>query len=169
MSAGIDLALALIKEDYGHELARDAARLMVVYQRRAGGQSQHSILLDLDAASDRVQKVLAFAKDNVSRHISMSDLADVACLSPRQFSRIFRDETGHTPAKAVELLRIESARTMMEAGRFSVEEVARRNGFVSSDRMRRSFIRCLGQPPQAMQRLLNNAASPVSLNFAKLP
>ncbi len=150
-----DLAMALVGEDLGHQVPRDTARLMVVYQRRAGGQSQHSTLLDLDAASDRVQKALAFAKENLTKHLSMSDLAGVACLSPRQFGRVFREETGHTPAKAVELLRVESARTLMESGRFSVDEVARKNGFVSRDRMRRSFIRSFGQSPQAMQRLLN--------------
>ena len=161
MSAGIDLALALVEEDFGHEMARETARLMVVYHRRAGGQSQHSTLLDLDAASDRVQKVLVFAKENLTKQLSISDLADVACLSLRQFSRIFRDETGHTPAKALELLRVEAARTLMEAGRFSVEEVARKTGFVGRDRMRRSFVRSFGQSPQDMQRLLNTLGPPV--------
>ena len=155
MSAGIDLALALVGEDYGHEMARGTARLMVVYQRRPGGQSQHSTMLDLDAASDRVQTVLAFAKENLTNQLSMADLAEVACLSQRQFSRIFREETGNTPAKAIELLRLESARMLMEAGRFSVGEVARKSGFVSRDQMRRSFLRCFGQSPRAMQRLLH--------------
>lgn len=161
MSAGIDLALALIEDDFGHELARETAKLMVVHQRRAGGQSQHSTLLDLDAASDRIQNVLSFAKENLTRHLAMSHLAEVACLSPRQFSRIFREETGHTPAKALELLRVESARMMMEAGRFSAAEVARKNGFVSRDRMRRSFLRTFGQSPQTMQRLLNKLDPPL--------
>ena len=161
MSAGVDLALALVQEDLGHEMARETARLMVVYQRRAGGQSQHSTLLDLDAAADRIQKVLAFAKENLTKRLTMSDLADVACLSPRQFSRVFRDETGHSPAKALELLRLEAARTLMEVGRFSVEEIAQKSGFVSRDQMRRAFVRSFGQSPQAMQRLLNTSGPPV--------
>jgi transcriptional regulator GlxA family with amidase domain len=124
----------------------------VVYHRRAGGQSQHSTLLDLDAVSDRIQAVLGYAKRNLEKRLSLTDLADVACLSPRQFSRLFRDETGEAPAKAIELLRVESARLMMEAGRFSAEEIARKSGFGNRDRMRRSFLRAFGQPPQAIQR-----------------
>jgi transcriptional regulator GlxA family with amidase domain len=152
MSAGIDLALALVEKDFGHEMARETAKLMVVYHRRAGGQSQHSTLLDLDATSDRIQTVLAYAKRNLGKDLSVSDLADVAFLSPRQFSRLFRDETGQAPAKAIELLRVESARLMMEGGRFSAEEIARKSGFGDRDRMRRSFIRVFGQPPQTIQR-----------------
>ncbi|MGO4211074.1 GlxA family transcriptional regulator [Terriglobus sp. 2YAB30_2] len=155
MSAGIDLALALVEQDFGREMARETAKLMVVYHRRAGGQSQHSTLLDLDATSDRMQTVLAYAKRNLAKPLSMTVLAKVAFLSPRQFSRAFKEETGQTPAKAVELLRVESARLMMEGGRFSVEEIARRNGFENRDRMRRSFLRILGLPPQAVQRTAN--------------
>lgn len=159
MSAGIDLALALVEEDHGREIARETAKLMVVYHRRAGGQSQHSTLLDLDATSDRIQSVLAYAKRNLGRRLTRADLAHVAFLSPRQFSRTFRDETGQTPAKAVELLRVEAARLMMEEGRFSAEQIARTNGFETRDRMRRSFLRILGQPPQTIQRTVN-AMSP---------
>ncbi len=155
MSAGIDLALALVEEDFGREMARETAKLMVVYHRRAGGQSQHSTLLDLDVTSDRIQTVLTYAKVNLSKRLSITELADAAFLSPRQFSRVFRDETGQTPAKAIELLRLESARSMMEAGRFSAEEIARKCGFESGDRMRRSFLRIFGQSPQALQRSIN--------------
>jgi transcriptional regulator GlxA family with amidase domain len=152
MSAGIDLALALVEEDFGREMARETAKLMVVYHRRAGGQSQHSTLLDLDATSDRVQSVLTYAKKNLSKRLLMEDLAAVAFLSPRQFSRLFKDETGQPPAKAIERLRVEAARLMMEEGRFSAEQIAHKNGFGNRDRMRRSFIRAFGQPPQAIQR-----------------
>jgi transcriptional regulator GlxA family with amidase domain len=82
----------------------------------------------------------------------MDELAATAFLSPRHFSRLFKDETGQTPAKAIEQLRVESARLMMEEGRFSAEQIARKNGFGNRDRMRRSFIRAFGQPPQAIQR-----------------
>ena len=157
MSAGIDLALALVEKDYGREVARETARLMVVYHRRAGGQSQHSTLLDLDAVSDRMQSTLACAKENLSMPLSVEDLAATAFLSPRQFSRLFRNETGQTPARAIERLRVESARSMMEVGRFSADEIARRNGFGNRDRMRRSFIRAFGESPQAIQRNLGAA------------
>jgi transcriptional regulator GlxA family with amidase domain len=162
MSAGIDLALALVEEDFGREIARETARLMVVYHRRAGGQSQHSTLLDFDATSDRVQTVLAYAKRNLGKRLTATDLAAAAFLSPRQFSRTFKNETGQTPAKAIELLRVECARTMMEGGRFSADEIARKNGFENRDRMRRSFIRILGQPPQAIQRANALRAQPNS-------
>lgn len=155
MSAGLDLALALVEDDLGAEMARVVAKLLVVYHRRAGGQSQYSTLLDLDAKSDRVQTALAYAKKHLSASLSVDDLANAAFLSPRQFSRLFRQETGQTPARAIEKLRVESARLMMESGRFSIEEIARKNGFANRERMRRSFVRAFGQSPQAIQRTVN--------------
>jgi len=149
MSAGLDLALALV------EIARAVAKILVVYHRRAGGQSQYSTLLDLDATSDRVQTALTYAKEHLSKPLAVNDLANAAFLSPRQFSRLFREETGRSPAKAIEQLRVESARLMMEAGRFSAEEIARKNGFGNRERMRRSFVRAFGQPPQAIQRTVS--------------
>ncbi len=155
MSAGVDLALALLENDLGDEIARAVAKILVVYHRRAGGQSQFSTLLDLDATSDRVQTALTYAKQHLSKPLSVNDLAKAAFLSPRQFSRLFRQETGRSPAKAIERLRVESARLMMEAGRFSAEEIARKNGFGNRERMRRSFVRAFGQSPQAIQRAVS--------------
>jgi transcriptional regulator GlxA family with amidase domain len=152
MSAGVDLALALLENDLGAEIARVVAKLLVVYHRRAGGQSQFSALLDLDATSDRVQTALAYAKEHLSSSLSVDALANAAFLSSRQFSRLFKEETGQSPAKAIERLRVESARLIMEAGRFSAEEIARKNGFGNRERMRRSFVRAFGQPPQTIQR-----------------
>jgi transcriptional regulator GlxA family with amidase domain len=155
MSAGVDLALALLENDLGAEIARAVAKILVVYHRRAGGQLQYSSLLDLDAASDRVQTALTYAKEHLSKPLAVNDLANAAFLSPRQFSRLFKEETGRSPAKAIEQLRVESARLMMEAGRFSAEEIARENGFVNRERMRRAFVRAFGQSPQAIQRTLS--------------
>jgi transcriptional regulator GlxA family with amidase domain len=152
MSAGVDLALALVENDLGSDLARTVARLLVVSHRRAGGQSQYSTLLDLGAQSDRVQTVLTYVKENLRSRLTVTELANAAFLSPRQFSRLFHEETGHSPAKAVERLRVESAKIMMEAGRFSVKEIARKNGFGNRERMRRSFLRAFGRAPQAIQR-----------------
>ena len=157
MSAGADLALGMVEKDLGAEITREVAKLLVVYHRRVGGQSQHSTLLDLGATSDRVQTALAYAKEHLSGPLSVNVLAQAAFLSPRQFSRLFREETGQSPAKAIELLRVESARLMMEAGRFSVEEIARKNGFGNRERMRRSFRRALGQSPRAIQHSLSAA------------
>ena len=152
MSAGVDLALALVEEDLGEELAREVARFLVVYHRRAGGQSQFSALLDLAAPSDRIQDALNYARNHLEDRLSVDDLAHAVHLSPRQFSRLFQQETGRSPAKAVERLRVESARLMMEAGRFSMDEIARKNGFGNSERMCRAFIRLFGQPPRSMRR-----------------
>ena len=152
MSAGIDLALALVEEDLGIELARIVAKKLVVYHRRTGGQSQFSVLLDLDPKSDRIQSALAYAKKNLHTPLSVPQLADAARLSPRQFSRTFQAETGQSPAKAVENLRVEAARIMMEEGRHSIDVVARHTGFADRDRMRRAFLRAFGQPPQVIQR-----------------
>jgi transcriptional regulator GlxA family with amidase domain len=159
MTAGIDLALSLIERDIGAEKARAAARMLVVYQRRAGGQSQYSALLEIDAKSDRVQDALAFARRNLSAPLSVEDLAVAARLSPRQFSRVFRVETGLSPAKAIETLRLETARLMLEQGRLPVEEIARATGFGGRERMRRSFIRSLGQTPQAVRNASPRLAS----------
>lgn len=154
MTAGIDLALALVEDDYGHEVARRVARQLVVYHRRGGGQSQFSALLELDARSDRVQSALAYARANLNNDLTVEALADVARLSPRQFSRIFRDETGQSPAKAVERLRVEAARLMIETSRHPVEVIAREAGFGDRERMRQAFLRAFGQSPQAMMRSL---------------
>src|SRR6201999_4413701 len=105
------------------------ARKLVVLQRRGGGQSQFSALLELDAKSDRVQMALAHARENLGGDLSVEALAEAARLSPRQFSRVFREETGQSPAKAIERLRVEAARLMMETTRHPIEIVARETGF----------------------------------------
>ncbi|SON56681.1 Carnitine catabolism transcriptional activator [Hartmannibacter diazotrophicus] len=152
MSAGIDLALALVEQDHGAAVARSIARRLVVYYRRPGGQSQFSALLDLEPRSDRIQRALIYAKENLKEALSVEDLAGVANLSPRQFSRIFRSETGVSPAKAVERIRIEVAKSMIDDGRHPIEVVARETGFADRDRMRRAFLRTYGQPPQSLRR-----------------
>jgi transcriptional regulator GlxA family with amidase domain len=152
MSAGVDLALAIIEKDLGVEVARMVARKLVIYQRRGGGQSQFSALLELDAKSDRVQMALAYAKENLASDLSVEALAEAARLSPRQFSRVFREETGQSPAKAIERLRVEAARMMLETTRHPIEVIARETGFGDRERMRQAFLRAFGQPPQAIQR-----------------
>jgi transcriptional regulator GlxA family with amidase domain len=106
MSAGTDLALAMVENDLGSEIARTVARILVVYHRRAGGQSQFSTLLDLDAQSDRIQTAITYAKKNLSSPLSVVGLAKAAFLSPRHFSRVLREETGRSPAQAIERLRV---------------------------------------------------------------
>jgi len=152
MSSGIDLALALVESDMGSDLARAVAKNLVVYHRRAGGQSQFSALLELEPKSDRIQTALDYAKRNLHTPLKVEQLAEAAHLSPRQFSRAFHAETGQSPAKAVENLRLEAARLMMEQSRHPIDVVARQTGFGDRDRMRRAFMRAFGQPPLVMRR-----------------
>lgn len=152
MSAAMDLALALIENDHGAALARNVARRLVVYYRRPGGQSQFSALLELEPRTDRVTRALTYAKEHLRNPLTVEELADAARLSPRQFSRIFREETGQSPAKAVEMLRLEAARAMLEDGRHPMDTVARDAGFADRDRMRRAFVRAYGLPPSSLRR-----------------
>jgi transcriptional regulator GlxA family with amidase domain len=152
MTAGIDLALAMIEKDLGADVARAVARQLVVYHRRGGGQSQFSALLELDPKSDRIQSALTYAKRHLASPLTVRQLAEAAHLSPRQFSRAFHAETGQSPAKAVENLRVEAARLMMEQSRHSIDAIARQTGFADRDRMRRAFLRAFGQPPQVIRR-----------------
>lgn len=166
MTAGIDMALAMVEKDLGSEIARLVAKKLVVSHRRAGGQLQHSALMQLDAKSDRIQSALLYAKNNLRTLLSVEQLAEAANLSPRQFSRAFRAETGQSPAKAVENLRVEAARLMMEQGRHPIDVVARETGFADRERMRRAFLRAFGQPPQVIRRNSRNdslrSAAPAS-------
>jgi transcriptional regulator GlxA family with amidase domain len=152
MTAGIDLALAMVEKDVGADVARAVARKLVVYHRRAGGQSQFSALLELEPKSDRIQSALAYARRNLDKPLTVGQLAAAAHLSPRQFSRAFRAETGQSPAKAIENLRVEAARLMMERSRHPIDVIAQQTGFADRDRMRRAFLRAFGQPPQVIRR-----------------
>jgi transcriptional regulator GlxA family with amidase domain len=159
MTACIDLCLALVESDLGLEVSRAVARKMVVYHRRSGGQSQFSALLELEPKSDRIQTALSYAKRNLRKELSVDELADAANLSRRQFSRAFRVETGQSPARAVETLRVEAARSMIEEGNHPIDVVARESGFADPERMRRAFIRAYGMPPQAIKRAARQEAA----------
>jgi transcriptional regulator GlxA family with amidase domain len=150
-SAGIDLTLHMLEKDFGSDLAHSVARILVVDYQRSGGQSQHSALLEINPKSDRIQHALAYARQNLRKALSVEDFAQVAGLGPRQFSRAFRAETGMSPAKAIESLRLDSARLMIEQSRHPVEVVARETGFGDQERMRRAFFRAFGQSPQALR------------------
>ncbi len=152
-SAGVDLTLHMLEQDFGSDLALAVARILVVDFVRSGGQSQHSAMLEMNPKSDRIQNALASVRRNLRSVTSVEDLAAAAGLSPRQFSRAFRAETGTTPAKAIETLRLDAARLMIEQSRHPVEVVARETGFGDEERMRRAFIRVFGHPPQALRGL----------------
>ncbi len=152
ISAGIDLALAQIAHDHGEDLARAVAQQLVVYHRRPGGQSQFSALLELQRPQGRFAVLLDHVRSHLGDRLSVEDLAAQACMSPRHFARAFAAETGSTPARAVERLRVEAARAALESGSASVQQVVRDCGFGQPERMRRAFVRLLGQPPAALRR-----------------
>lgn len=158
MTAGLDLALAMVEKDLGTDIARSVAHKLVMYQRRSGGQSQHSELLDLAPKSDRIQSAIEYARKNLNQALTVEDLAESVHLSPRQFSRVFTAETGQSPAKAIEGLRLEAARLMIEQSRHPLEVVARETGFRDRRHLREAFIRGFGIPPQAVRREVRERA-----------
>jgi transcriptional regulator GlxA family with amidase domain len=152
ISAGIDLALAMVAEDYGEEIAQQTARLLVLYHRRGGGQSQFSSLLELKAPAGRFGPLLTWARENLDAPLTVEHLAERAGMSSRHFTRAFIAEIGTTPSKAVERLRIEVARQQVQSSSEAIERVAQATGFRDPERMRRAFIRAFGQPPQSLRR-----------------
>jgi transcriptional regulator GlxA family with amidase domain len=156
ITAGIDLALALISEDLGPSVAKDVARQLVVHAQRPGGQTQHSRLLELGPGDGRFAELNAWMSQRLDARLDVSALAARVKMSPRTFARTFARayaaETGVTPAKAVERLRVEAARALIEAGEPSLMDVAERTGFGDIERMRRSFTRLFGTPPSALRR-----------------
>jgi len=152
ITAGIDLALAMIEEDFGSSVSKSVARDLVVYHRRPGGQSQFSAVLELEPQAGRIRNALAFAREHLHERLTIEMLAEAACVSPRQFQRLFTMETGDTPARAVERLRVEVAKPRIEEGSEPLSSIARSVGFGDANRMRRSFVRVFGRSPQDMRR-----------------
>jgi transcriptional regulator GlxA family with amidase domain len=149
VSAGIDLALALVEDDYGADLVRDVARSLVVYLKRAGGQSQFSVLVEADPPRQSALRAVtdAIAANPAADH-SVKTLAAQASLSTRQLARLFQSELGTTPARYVEMVRIDAARAALDAGR-TVTDTARMAGFGSAETLRRVFVNHLGVSPKA--------------------
>jgi transcriptional regulator GlxA family with amidase domain len=152
ITAGIDLSLAMVTEDFGDEIAQKTAKQLVLYHRRSGGQSQFSSLLELKAPNGRFGTLLAWAREHLDAPLTVEDLAEHAGMSSRHFTRAFIAETGSTPSKAVERLRIEVARQRVQSSSEAIERVAETTGFRDPERMRRAFIRAFGQPPQSLRR-----------------
>jgi transcriptional regulator GlxA family with amidase domain len=156
ITAGIDLALAMIADDLGEAIAKQTAQQLVVYRRRPGGQSQFSALLELERTdtpfSARFSALLGWARERLAEPLGVERLADHAAMSPRHFARAFAAETGVTPAKAIERLRVEAARERIEASPEPIDRIAECTGFGDGERMRRAFLRAFGQPPQALRR-----------------
>jgi transcriptional regulator GlxA family with amidase domain len=153
VSAGMDLALALIEEDCGSALALTVARRMVIYLRRPGSQAQFSVALAAQAAEKRpLQELQVWIAENLARELSVELLAKRSAMSVRNFARVFARELGMTPARYVERVRVEAARRQLESTDSDVDAIAGRCGFSSSELLRRSFIRQLRLAPSEYRR-----------------
>jgi transcriptional regulator GlxA family with amidase domain len=148
VTAGIDLALALVEEDLGRDVALAVARYLVVFLKRPGGQAQFSTALSLQAAEDRFGALHAWISTHLKRDLSLPVLAAEAGMSERSFSRHYLEATKLTPARAVERLRVEAARRLLSETRLPVKRIAQQCGFGSEETMRRSFLRLLAVTPQ---------------------
>ncbi len=164
VTAGIDLALALVEDDLGRGIALAVARHLVVFLKRPGGQAQFSATLALQHGDARFERLHAWIADNLCRDLSVASLADAAGMSERSFVRHYSRATGRTPARAVEQVRVEAARHMLERGR-PVKRVAAHCGYGSEETMRRSFLRLLGATPQAYRGRFSTAT--VSAEFGR--
>jgi transcriptional regulator GlxA family with amidase domain len=150
VTSGLDLALALVEEDHGHQRALQIARDLVMFLHRLGGQSQFSGLLAAQASSRRpIEELQGWILDHLKDDLGVESLAERCGMSPRHFARVFAKEKGTTPARFVEQVRVEAARLLLEESQYGVKEVAARTGFGSSDSMRRSFLRVLSVTPAA--------------------
>ena len=148
VTAGIDLALALVEQDLGPSLALAVARYLVVFMKRPGGQAQFSTALSLQAADDRFGALHEWINKHLREPLPLPVLADQAGMSERSFSRHYAEATGLTPARAIERLRVEAARRLLSETSLPVKRVSQRCGFGSEETMRRSFLRLLAVTPQ---------------------
>jgi transcriptional regulator GlxA family with amidase domain len=153
VTAGIDLALAMIEEDFGSKVALTAAREMVVYLKRAGGQEQYSEPLQFQTQSnDRFSDLVAWMTNNPTAEMSVETLARRASLSPRQFFRRFKEHFGSSPAMFVETLRLNEARRRLSGGESSIDHLAESVGFKGADSFRRAFTRRFRVTPSKFRR-----------------
>ena len=160
VTAGIDLALALVEEDHGRELALIVARYMVVFLKRPGGQSQFSAHLAAQMSSKTsIQKSQEYVLENLSADLSIDALAGLIGMSPRNFARVFRRETAMTPAEFVEAARLDAARRMLVDSTTPLQRIAHICGFGSVDGMRRTFVRNIGIAPLEYRKRFRTAWS----------
>ena len=163
LTAGMDLALALVEEDLGSKVALAVARQLVLFLRRPGGQSQFSRLLEAQASTrGPLREVLVWAVENLDKDLSVENLALHAAMSRRNFTRVFTAELGTSPGHYIERLRIEAARQLLEDSRKNLEEIASASGFSSAELMRRAFLRLIGiTPSEYRERFRSAGKSPV--------
>ncbi|MEU3777580.1 GlxA family transcriptional regulator [Streptomyces sp. NPDC032472] len=153
VTAGIDLALALVEEDHGRELALEIARQLVVFLKRPGNQAQFSAQLAAQTARrEPLREVQHWITEHPGADLSVEALAARARLSPRHFARAFQAETGVTPGRYVERVRVEHARRLLEDSAEGVAQIARACGYGTPEALRRAFVKTLGQPPTEYRR-----------------
>jgi transcriptional regulator GlxA family with amidase domain len=147
-TSAIDLTLALVQEDLGHSVAMQVAKTLVVYLQRQGGQSQFSVPLSLQTAADpEFASLHAWMREHIGEELHIESLADRVAMSPRNFQRVYTAKMGRTPAKTVELLRLEAACRALEQGGLRLKEIAVECGFGDERRLRRAFHRQFGVNP----------------------
>ena len=157
VTAGVDLAIALVEEDFGPSVAHEIARLLVVFLRRPGNQAQFSTQLSAQVAhSDPLREVQYWASANLASDLSVPALAERAGLSARQFARAFAEQVGVTPGRYVDLIRLEAAQRMLTDTRDGVVRIARRCGYGTPEGMRRAFLRELDVSPTEYRRAAAN-------------
>ncbi|NMY08102.1 GlxA family transcriptional regulator [Pseudomonas veronii] len=154
VTAGIDLCLALVEQDLGRAVALEVARHLVVFLKRPGGQSQFSVTLSLQKGDSRFAELHAW----IAEHLTLATLAAQAGMSERSFVRHYRAETGQTPARAVELIRVETARRQLADSSTPIKRIAVQCGFGCEETLRRSFLRVLSVTPQAYRERFSPAA-----------
>lgn len=150
VTTGIDLALALIEEDAGRAVAMNVARILVVYLRRAGGQSQYSALLaaQVESESETFDELDRWIAEHLKSDLTVGTLAERVHMSPRNFARVYAEKRGRTPAKAVEAIRVDAARRQLEETGDRITSIAQDCGFSSEEQMRCAFVRILSIPPR---------------------
>lgn len=154
MTTGIDLALALIEEDFGRQLSLDVARVLVVYLKRSGGQSQYSALLaaQVESESDDFTDLERWIAENLTANLSVEALAERVSMSPRNFARVYAAKRNRTPAKAVEAIRVDAARRLLEDSDEKLASIAERCGFRNEEHMRGAFLRTIGVAPREYRK-----------------
>ncbi|MCX5193364.1 GlxA family transcriptional regulator [Streptomyces sp. NBC_00249] len=161
VTAGIDLALALVEEDHGRDLALLIARHLVVFLRRPGNQAQFSAQLSAQTARrEPLREVQQWIAEHPGGDLSVEALAERAALSPRHFARAFQAETGVTPGRYVERVRVEHARRLLEDTGEGVSQISRACGYGTPEALRRAFVKTLGQSPAEYRRRFGPSAPP---------
>jgi len=160
VTSGIDLALAMVEEDWGQKIALAVAQFMVVFLKRPGGQSQFSSYLTREASSrSDLRELQSWIMQNPEENLRVDILAERMAMSPRNFARLFMSETGITPAKFVEIARIDAARNLLELTKFHIDNIADSSGFKDPENMRRAFMRQLGVNPRDYRNRFGQFAS----------